>query len=139
MNQLLLKWFNDLANRRSLVIQETVLVGGVRDKVLGPRSDFAAIEVLCEPAEEPELEVSAANKDEAKRGGYLDQAVYGLLDVLLTQSLYPLRNVRITVTKFSIDPIKSSQMAFRLAGRDAGSKILEAVTKGGKAEREQHR
>jgi hypothetical protein len=65
----------------------------VRDKVLGPRSDYAKIDILCEPAERFEVKFDLPNLQEAQEYGYLDWAILGILDVLMTEQTYPLRKM----------------------------------------------
>ena len=121
------QWLADVANRQSAQLKQSGLVEGVRDKVLGPRSDYAKITVAFEPATQLEVDCSAANRSELEADGYLQGAVFGLLDVLLTSENYPIRNVKLTITAAEIHPIHASQMAFRWAGRDAGAKLLEVI------------
>ena len=127
MNPILEQWLADIANRQPAQLNQSGLVEGVRDKPLGPRSDYAKITVAFEPASQLEVECSAVNRSELEADGYLQGALLGLLDVLLTDGTYPLRNVKLTITAAEIHPIHSSQMAFRWAGRDAGTKLLGAI------------
>ncbi len=96
----------------------------MREKVLGSRSDYAKIDVLCEPAEAFDVKFDLPNLQEAQECSYLDWAVLGMLGVLMTEGTYPLRNVCLTIEGAEVDPIKSNQMAFRYAGRDAAKKIF---------------
>jgi len=121
------KWLTDLAQRQTMLLPKAVRVAGVRDKILGPRSDYAKIDVLCEPADSLEIKFDLPNLQEAQQHGYLDWAVMGMLDVLMTENTYPLRNVRLTIKGADIDSIKSNQMAFRHAGRNAARNLFEAI------------
>jgi hypothetical protein len=127
MKPILEQWLADVANRQPAQLNQSGLVEGIRDKPLGPRSDYAKITVVFEPASQLEVDCSATNRSELVADGYLQGALFGLLDVLLTDGAYPLRNVKLTITAAEIHPIHSSQMAFRWAGRDAGTKLLEAI------------
>jgi translation elongation factor EF-G len=127
MKPILEQWLADVANRQTAQLSQSGLVEGVRDRPLGPRSDFAKITVAFEPASALAVECSAPNRSELEADRYLEGAVFGLLDVLLTAGTYPLRNVKLTITAAEIHPIHSSQMAFRWAGRDAATKLLEAI------------
>jgi hypothetical protein len=124
------KWLVDLGQRQSMPLSKAVCVEGVRDKKLGPRSDYAKIEVQCEPAERFEVMFDLPNLKEAQQHAYLDWAICGMLDVLMTENTYPLRNVRLTIKGAVIDPIRSNQMAFRHAGRDAARNVFEAIKRG---------
>ena len=127
MKPILEQWLTDVASRQAARLNQSGLVEGVRVKPLGPRSDYAKVTVAFEPASQLEVDCSAANRSELEADGYLQGALFGLLDVLLTNGTYPLRNVKLTITTAEIHPIHSSQMAFRWAGRDAGTKLLEAI------------
>jgi translation elongation factor EF-G len=65
--------------------------------------------------------------------GYLQEAIFGVIDVLMTAESAPLRNVRLKVVDAVVHPVDSSRMAFRRAGRDAGRKALEAVSRSASA------
>jgi hypothetical protein len=67
------------------------------------------------------------DNQEARKEGYLDWVVFGLLDVLMLSESAPLKNIRIILEKTEIDAVNSSCMAFRHAGRDAGRKLLQIV------------
>ena len=121
------KWLNDLREEQSMTLTAPIRVEGVRDQALGPRSDYAKIDILCEPAESFEVKFDLPNLEEAQEYGYLDWAVMGILDVLMTEQTYPLRNVRVTFKGAEIHPIHANQMAFRHAGRAAARNLLKAI------------
>jgi hypothetical protein len=103
-----------------------VTVTGVWDRHAGPKLEFAKIQLKAEPAER--FDVDTARLTDApslERDGYVSAAIFGLLDVLLTMAPYPLTNLRVILTAAEAHPINSSQMAFRMAGRDAGHKLIE--------------
>lgn len=127
MNSVLERWANDVMSRQSAAVAIAGSVEGVRDKPLGPRSDFARIMVTYDPSQSLIIECSAPNRAELEAGGYLEFASFGLLDVLMTAGAYPLRNVRLIITEAEIHPMHANQMAFRWAGRDAAAKLLEAI------------
>jgi hypothetical protein len=124
------KWCDDIQSRTPTSVPARLTATGVRDQHVGPRMDYAKIEVVVEPAESfdvrfgPDVEASETNRL------FLEAAIFGLLDILLVSGPYPLRNVSITIARCEIDPIDSSQMAFRHAGRDAGRKIISALGAG---------
>jgi hypothetical protein len=108
-------------------------VTGVHQQHMGPRLEHAKIEVLAEPAASFEVRFGPDVDDSDASRIFLEAAVFGLLDILLVSRTHPLRNVSITVTHCEIDPVDSSQMAFRQAGRDAGMKIINAISSTGKS------
>jgi len=70
-------------------------------------------------------------RDQMESLGYFKAAVFGVLDVFMGKAVPPLRNVRVTIVDAEIHPVDSSTWGFRLAGRDAGYKILSASTASG--------
>ncbi|PTY01764.1 hypothetical protein DB346_11260 [Verrucomicrobia bacterium LW23] len=128
MKNYLEQWSNQFASRLSATVARSGRVEGVRDKVLGPRSDYASIVVAFEASDSLKVECSADNRAELEACGYLDYAVFGLLDVLMTASTYPMRNIRLNIVEAEIHPIHANQLAFRWAGRDAGRKIIEMLS-----------
>jgi len=127
MKKYLERWAADIAARQSATLTASGTVEGVREKILGPRSDFAKIVVAYEPSRSFVVDCVAPNREELEANGYLECAVFGLLDILMTAGAYPLRNVKLTVTQAEIHPIHANQMAFRWAGRDAAANLLEAI------------
>lgn len=127
MKDYLQMWSADLLTRDSRLLRAKITVTGERDQHLGPRWDFARVQISVEPSGNFEVIDATGANEELQRQGYFDWAILGLLDVLLTAEPAPLRCVRITVERLVDHPIDSSQMAFRHAGRDAGRKIIEAL------------
>jgi hypothetical protein len=121
------KWFDDIQSRVSLCLPSKIGVTGVYRQHLGPRFAYAKIEACAEPASSLEIRFGADVCDSGPDRLFLEAAIFGLLDALLTSESSPLRNVRITLTRCEVDPIDSSQMAFRHAGRDAGRKIISEI------------
>jgi hypothetical protein len=127
MKDYLKLWPQGLLELTSLTLKSKVTVTGERNQHLGPRWDFAKVQVSIEPASQFEVVDAVAANEEARQEGYLDWAVFGLLDVLLVAESAPLKNIRITLESIETHAVDSSPMAFRHAGRDAGRKIIEHV------------
>jgi Elongation factor G, domain IV len=127
MNNYLNRWKSDLDSRMSAQLSKSGSVDGVRDQSLGPRHERAKIVVAYGPSDSFTVVCSAPECAELEANGYLESAVFGLLDVLMTTGAYPLRNIKLNITKAEIDTIHSSQMAFRWAGRKAATNLLEAI------------
>ncbi len=110
-------------------------VAGEFDRIIGSRPQYAKIEFLVEPAEgfavgdDVESEVGGTEDERFWKSEHPDWAVLGLLDVLLVAWTQPLRNIKVTVTSADYHPAWSSLMAFRMAGWDAGKKLVEAEKK----------
>jgi hypothetical protein len=127
MKDYLLLWAEDLSKARSLTLKSKITVVGERNQHLGPRMEFARVQVSAEPAPNFEVIDCVPANEEARKHGFLDWAVFGLLDVLLVTESYPLKDIRVTLERIELSAIDSSQMAFRNAGRDAGRQIIEAL------------
>lgn len=111
----------------SLTLKSKVTIVGERNEHIGPRWEIARISITVEPAPDFEVVDLYPDNQEARQEGYLDWAVFGLLDVIMLTWSTPLRNIRVTLEKVEVDAINSSRMAFRHAGRDAGHKLLQIV------------
>lgn len=120
-------WAHGLLASKPLRLDQRITVVGERNQHLGPRWEFARIQVSIEPSQRFEVVDAAEANDELRRLGYLDLAVFGLLDILMVAETAPLSAVRLTLEKVHHSPIDSSQIAFRQAGRDAGRKILDVL------------
>jgi hypothetical protein len=127
MNEYLKLWADGLLKRASITLESRITVVGERNQHLGPRCEFAKIQVSVEPASGFEVVDLVPVNEELRQLGYPDWAVFGLLDVLMVAESAPITNVRVTLEKAEFHPIDSSAMAFRQAGRDAARRILKAL------------
>jgi hypothetical protein len=103
-------------------------VVGERDAHLGPRLEFARVQLSVEPATQLEIVDAVPPSEELRSLGYPDSVILGVLDVLMVALAAPVKRVRIVLEKAEYNPVDSSPMAFRLAGRAAGRKIIEAIS-----------
>jgi hypothetical protein len=127
MKDYLKLWQQELLKPNSLTLKSKITVMGERNEHIGPRCEVARIQISVEPAPSFEVIDLYPGNEEARKEGYLDWAVFGLLDVLMLTWSTPLRNIRVILEKAEVDAINSSCMAFRHAGRDAGRKLLQLV------------
>jgi translation elongation factor EF-G len=138
LNEYLTLWANELLQRRSSKLNSTISVTGERDQSASPKWDFAKIKLRVEPSTEFEV-VNNVSRDvnnvatSEELQLFLNWAIFGMLDVLLVANASPLRDVRIVLMEAEVHRVDSSQMAFRMAGRDAGRKILDARKSGSTA------
>jgi hypothetical protein len=119
-------WASELLKRKSSTLKAAIDVTGDRDRHLGPKLEFARIRVRAEPSATFEVVNNVVSDDELRKFGYLDWAIFGLLDVLMLAEPRPLHELRIILEDAQYSRIDSSQMAFLHAGRDAGRKIIDA-------------
>lgn len=128
MSPYLDRWARDAVSRQSLPLARAVHVEGVRQAHLGPRLESARVKFLLEPAKEFQVEVELPPP-----GGspeqilFVESAIFGFLDVVLLAEARPYKDMKLRVLGAEVDPVNSNLIAFRLAGRDAGRKFLDAV------------
>jgi hypothetical protein len=127
MTDYLKLWVDGLLKRTSLTLKSRVTVVGERNQHLGPRFEFAKVQVSVEPSASFQVVDAVPANEELRQLGYPDWAIFGLLDVLVVAESAPLTKVRVTLEKAEHHPVDTSAMAFRHAGRDAGRRILEAL------------
>jgi hypothetical protein len=128
MNSYLTEWAAQILSSSSMTLRAPVEVVGIRDQHMGPRWEFAQIKVKIEPADSFEVQIDPlARAVDSDENGYLDWAIMGLLDVLLTAETRPLKNIRVTFIEAKNHPVDSSQMAFRHAGRDAARNVFQIM------------
>lgn len=121
-------WAEGLLSARPFSVTESMTVVGERNAHLGPRLEYASVQVSVEPSTQFEVTDIAKASEEIRRLGYPESVILGILDVLMVSLASPIRNIRIVLDEPKYDAIDSSPMAFRQAGRDAGRKIIEAMT-----------
>lgn len=126
MSTYLERWARDAVSRQSLPLARSVHVEGVRIAHLGPRMESARVEFLLEPAQEFEVAVELPPLG-AEQAHFVESAIFGFLDVVLLAEPRPYKDMKLRVLGVDVDPVSSSLIAFRLAGRDAGRKFLDAV------------
>lgn len=118
-------WQKSFLTWSTIKLPGPLRVRGVRDAHLGPRWERAAVEFVLEPATDLTVVIDIENVDKDPDQKYVEAAIFGLFDVLMVSGPCPVRGVRVRVVDLEIDPIESSQMAFRQAGRDAGRRALQ--------------
>ncbi len=124
MTNILAQWGSGLAGGQSMRLPCAVVAEGLRDRHLGPRSEWARVRVSLKPALALSIQTASTVSIEAQEEGYADAVVLGVLDVLMVSQPYPIREVAISLEMLEVDPINSSRQAFRMAGRDAATKAL---------------
>lgn len=121
-------WARTVVDQPSGQLTHAITVDGLRDQHLGPRWEFAKVTFRVEPAEQFEAQFALGDQQAAlEEQGFLNAAVYGFLDVSLVSASTPLRNVRLVVVDAEAHEVDSSQRAFRMAGRDAATRLLKQI------------
>jgi hypothetical protein len=99
---------------------------------IGPRGEFAKVQMTLTPAPSFEVIDDVAERAELERLGveWPDPVIFGLLDVLMLAEPGPLHKVSVVLELVWYHEVDSSVMAFRHAGQDAGRKIIEDIVQG---------
>jgi hypothetical protein len=122
------KWVEYLSSQPSLTIDSPIRVEGVCKKHLGPRLQYAIIELMVKPSNGLDInfskEILALDKDSKE---LIDAAIYGIFDVIMVAKSIPLRAIKINFLSADIHPIDSNKTSFLEAGRDAGRKIIKSI------------
>ncbi|WP_028314042.1 hypothetical protein [Desulfatibacillum aliphaticivorans] len=121
-------WQDDLVSRTPQVLKNPVKVEGIWDKHLGPMVQYAKVIMNVEPAASFQVDLSSLElKLDHHQMDMLRSAIFGFLDVVMCAGLSPLRNLKLEILDVEFDPVNSSMIAFRYAGRDAGRKLLDSM------------
>ena len=120
-------WFDHLRRRPQASIPSRIEIVGEYDKHTGPAWPRAAVRMIVEPADAFEVVDEVEETDDLEQFAHPDYIMFGLLSVLMTASWSPILKIRITLKEVKIDRVETTRMAFEMAGRDAGKKILEAT------------
>jgi hypothetical protein len=120
-------WFEHLRGRRQASIPARIEILGEYNKHTGPAWPRAAVRLVVEPAEAFEVVDEVEKTDDLEQFAHPDYVMIGLLSMLMTASSMPILKIRVTLKEVKIDPIETTRMAFEMAGRDAGRKILAAM------------
>lgn len=127
MNSVLDSWLSDVRARPAIRFPRAIVADGERTAHLGPRNEFAKVLAKFEPADAFECSMGDVPGD-ADSVAFAEAAVLGALDVLITSAPYPILKVRVVIERIEVDPVDSSEQAFRLAGRDAALKALGVIS-----------
>jgi hypothetical protein len=129
MKDYLRHWADSILETRSEILAEPVTAVGEVDRHLGPRWEFAKIQLTAYPSESFQMQDATPQREELERLGirWPDCIVFGLLDVLMLREYLPLYNLRVVLEQAWWSEVDTSENAFRRAGRDAGRKLIEAM------------
>ena len=104
-----------------------IVVTGECDRHLGAMKQVAAVKVAIFPSEEFDVLNEAHMTAELRALKFPEYAIFGFLDVVMTDDFFGTGNIRIVVKEGHVHPIDSSPLAFREAGRAAGKKFLQLL------------
>lgn len=122
------EWTCDVLARQSRTLPRPMEVVGERKAHLGPRLEVARVRLAVEPADAFAASIEVQDLDRIIGGtSFARAAVFGFLDIVLLAEPLPIRNVHVRVLELIIDPVSSSELAFRRAGRAAGECLLVAL------------
>jgi len=120
-------WLDGQPRPKPRTISVPIRASGKFDGYLVYGIQRAEIELEVEPSSNFEVVDTLQRNEEVRENGFLDWAVFGLLDVLMVADPEPICNLRVVLIDMDYDHIETSQMAFRLAGRIAGQQIVSIL------------
>lgn len=129
MKDYLSLWAEGLPYQQSRLLRSSITVLGEWIRPIGPKGEFAKVQLTVHPSESFEVIDRVPEKSELERlgVGWPDCAIFGLLDALMVAEFGPLYKVCIVFEKVWYHEVDSSYQAFRHAGRVAGKRIVETI------------
>lgn len=116
-------WWKDLLSLPQITLASAVTVIGFHEHHFGARQQQATVVVELHPAES--LSVNLGQYEfNIEHCELAEATVMGILDVLLTSGMLPMKSVVIKIIELQIDPVLATANAFRMAGRDAALKVV---------------
>ncbi|MBR1224188.1 MULTISPECIES: hypothetical protein [unclassified Bradyrhizobium] len=122
-------WKHNVTARWAQTVESGIEITGERNRRLGPLWECAKVTIYVEPSDHFEVVDLVESTSKAREEGYPDSFIFGLLDMLITLEHGPLIRIRVTLKTAEYDPINSTRNAYWQAGRDAGRKLAETVSR----------
>jgi len=122
-------WKQNVTTRPAQTVKSGIEITGERDKHMGAQHEYAKVKIYVEPSDHFEVVDLVESTSKAREEGYPDSFLFGLLDMMMTMEHGPLIRVRVTLKTAEYDPINSSSKSYWGAGRDAGRKLAETVSR----------
>lgn len=121
------EWIGSLLARKCRPLEYDIAVEGRVRRHVGPTMLIAAVGVVFRRSEKFRVENELVLNLESESEAFLRAAIFGMLDVLMVSDLVSIDTLEIVLKTVELDPIESSQWAFREAGRDAGRKMIKKL------------
>lgn len=127
---LLEKWYRNLLSNSTSRWKYSLTARGECRRHTGPSIWYAAVNIAIAPGDQLEIEdkLDPKQKEYISTLGWYDQIIFGVLDVMLTCSITPIRRFKLTILDIDFNEIESNSWAFRLAAREATQKIINLGT-----------
>ncbi len=122
----LLDWRDSLLDVGVVGFSGVVEASGAYTGPIGSRPAYAKVTLRFERASDFQVDASSIGNDPRVQS-YVQSAVFGALDILMTTHVYAISKVKITVIEINDDEVRSTPRAFRLAGREATRNALKGV------------
>jgi hypothetical protein len=121
-------WIENLQSRTDIRVTKKSTASGEYFSHNGPSIKSAYVELEISPDNEPSVDISKLdNTNENIDPEIINSVVFGVMDVMLTSLSSPIKNYKLTINNLGYDEIQSTQIAFRMAARDAAQKILKTI------------
>lgn len=124
MHKIVESWIYGIFNKMSPILDSEIKVVGVRERYPMER---ASATLIVKPSNIFAVEIEneeILSDEEVKFANFF---VFGVLDVIISSDLVKISRVSICISCLVIDPVISSPISFRHAGRDAGEKFIRSV------------
>jgi len=129
MSDYLELWYKDLVARAPGTIKKFSEAWGECERHTGPSVWYAKVKIAIGNSDELQV-VDQLDTNKSKRlrsEGWYDQIIFGVLDVMLTSWVSPIMTFRLEIKDVDIHEVESRPIAFRIAARDAASKMLPSL------------
>jgi hypothetical protein len=124
--KLLHQWALTLAGNKQTGIPKSFRVQGSVDKHLSAHWMKAGAIVIFEPSDELAMDLAKVEKT-GELYEFARSFLFGVLDKTMIDRHPQISNFRASFVEIQYDEIHSSILAFRVAGRDAGAKLLKLL------------
>jgi hypothetical protein len=123
----LAEWFDNLQSRNEIVWRETLTINGLCKMHTGPSFRYASVIIEFSPSSQfiVQDKLSGDMRKLMLERDWYRYIVFGVLDIMLTTPINPIKNFRMSINQIDYNEIESSSIAFRLAARDAAQKALQ--------------
>jgi hypothetical protein len=121
------KWFINLLQKPDLLLPASIAVSGEHNRHVGPKIDFASVTIVIASSEQFNFVNEVELTDELNLMKFPECAIFGFLDMVMVSDGIGIGRMRLTLKDAGYNPIESSALAFREAGRNADRKFIQIL------------
>jgi hypothetical protein len=122
----LTEWFDDIQCKPEFVWKRSVIVKGTCNMHTGPSIRYASLTIEFSPSSKFVVDdiLNIDIRSLLLERDWYRHIILGVLDVMLTTPISPIRNFKMTINQVDYNEIESTPIAFRLAARDTARRAL---------------